>query len=440
MGRNTTATLPTKSLDSISNSNSEEITAIIGQAITTTDQEKGEEPAAQQEVDDDEPKVADMEEIPLVDVVQPMEWTGEDSVQENPQQQQQPNISFTLPHIVEEPEEDEEEEEEDEPLPRPGSLSNVGRLKPPTTRHLFSVEEEDDEDSPPSSPDLNYSLKGDENEDRKYYIYKVRDVNMVPHKECLGRVVVPGEMVAKSKSKSVTLEDLRKLIRQSSDEMLRDAAKQRFRYLSESYHLVAGEEGYTAVDELYPTQGVFIKLDNEHPFTRRRVDNSLTARLQAEYEKRFGPISPRRPPRPSLIAGLQPDTEKDESDYDPNVWDPNRVTAKLTGGRRVRASNQSVYKSMDCVDGQYRDKRNHKSQAEAEPWQPRAKGTKKGKRKAPVIAATSNLTRSPFRSSLEILIMDCKIVQTANSDASVFCTFFVKNKFNDIIIQHNLTI
>ena len=177
------------------------------------------------------------------------------------------------------------------------------------SRILEEQEEQMDTDQTKAcdSPDYNYSLKGDAFEDRKYYIYKVRDVNMVPKKECVGKVIVPergnssvvdeittvGGNASRTRQGKITLEELRQLIRHSSDEMLQEAAKQRFRYLSESYHLVAVDESYTPVDQIYPTQGVFIKLDNEHPFSKPSVDKSLTARLQAEYERRFGPIVPR---------------------------------------------------------------------------------------------------------------------------------------------------
>src|SRR5699024_10645018 len=78
--------------------------------------------------------------------------------------------------------------------PAKATIRQTAYLQPNTSYRnepLEDVPELDEEEESPESPDLNYTLRGDQDEDRKYYIYKVRDVNMVPKKECLGKVVVP---------------------------------------------------------------------------------------------------------------------------------------------------------------------------------------------------------------------------------------------------------
>lgn len=174
------------------------------------------------------------------------------------------------------------------PLPRKPSLRPLAN-----GRYSTFVPREDEEDEESSAfSDQTYSLRGDDDEDQRYFIYKIKDINLVPKKECVGKVIVPKEML--NKQRNITLEEFRKLIRQSSDEMLREAARQRFKYLAESYHLVASSESDTPINQIYPTQGVFIKLDSEPYPWRRDIDNSLTSRLQVEYERKYGPIVSRK--------------------------------------------------------------------------------------------------------------------------------------------------
>lgn len=100
--------------------------------------------------------------------------------------------------------------------------------------------------------EANYSLKGDT--DRKYFIYIIKDVNPHAKKECVGRITLPTQQ-------KVTLEQLRYYLLQSSEDSIRHAAQRKFRFLSESYRLVALNEAFTPVDEVYPTQGIFIKFN-----------------------------------------------------------------------------------------------------------------------------------------------------------------------------------
>lgn len=107
-----------------------------------------------------------------------------------------------------------------------------------------------------------YSL--DYNDEKKYFIYMIKDVNPVPKKECVGRITLPAR-------RKVTLEQLRNLLLHSNDETIRSAAKHKFKYLSESYRLVVMPEKNTAVDQIYQTQGIFIKVNtpNAGPFAKR---------------------------------------------------------------------------------------------------------------------------------------------------------------------------
>lgn len=218
-------------------------------------------------------------------------------------------------------------------------------------------------------PEREYSLHGDDDEEMKYFIYKVKDINYVPKKECVGKIVVPKG--SQGQRSNVTLEEFRKLIRQSSDEMLRDAARQRFKYLAESYHLVATNESDTSIHQIYPAQGVFIKLDSEPYPWRRGIDTSLTAKLQAEYERKFGPIGPRlNRRRTSRLAGIREENvnqgginqiadinnnndDNDDGAAQRDIWDPKRIIRLQENRRKSRvapiSSSMNVYRSQSIV-------------------------------------------------------------------------------------------
>lgn len=88
--------------------------------------------------------------------------------------------------------------------------------------------------------------------ERKYFLYIIKDVNPFTRKECVGRVTLPARQ-------RMTLEQLRNFLMQSDDETIRSCAKRRFKFLSESYRLVVMNETCTPVDQVYQTQGIFIK-------------------------------------------------------------------------------------------------------------------------------------------------------------------------------------
>ncbi|CAG2114299.1 unnamed protein product, partial [Medioppia subpectinata] len=81
-----------------------------------------------------------------------------------------------------------------------------------------------------------------------------RDVNPFTKKECIGRITLPARQ-------RMTLEQLRNYLLQSNDETIRNCAKRKFKFLSESYRLVVMDESFTPVDQIYQTQGIFIKFN-----------------------------------------------------------------------------------------------------------------------------------------------------------------------------------
>ncbi|RWS09572.1 hypothetical protein B4U79_18114 [Dinothrombium tinctorium] len=100
---------------------------------------------------------------------------------------------------------------------------------------------------------INY-LKSDNNE-RRYFVYLIQDSNPYFKKDCIGRISIP-------KGK-ITLSELREYMLKSDDENLRYVIRknQSFRFLSETYRFVAQNEAIAPVDEVYPAQGIFIKIN-----------------------------------------------------------------------------------------------------------------------------------------------------------------------------------
>jgi hypothetical protein len=90
--------------------------------------------------------------------------------------------------------------------------------------------------------------------ERKYFLYIIKDVNPFTKKECIGRITLPARG-------RMTLEQLRNYLLQSNDETIRNCAKRKFKFLSESYRLVVMNESFTPVDQVYQTQGIFIKFN-----------------------------------------------------------------------------------------------------------------------------------------------------------------------------------
>lgn len=92
--------------------------------------------------------------------------------------------------------------------------------------------------------------------ERKYFIYLVSDgQNAVFRKDCIGRLVLP------PKGQHLTLSDLRSQLLKSDDEELRAMvrANKQFRFVTETYRFVAQNESMAPIDDVYPTQGIFIK-------------------------------------------------------------------------------------------------------------------------------------------------------------------------------------
>ena len=91
--------------------------------------------------------------------------------------------------------------------------------------------------------------------ERRYFIYIVSESNPYYRKNCIGKITLPA-------GTSMTLSDLREYLMKADDAQLQEILKRdrAFRFLTETYRFVSQNEAIASIDQVYPTQGIFIKL------------------------------------------------------------------------------------------------------------------------------------------------------------------------------------
>lgn len=89
---------------------------------------------------------------------------------------------------------------------------------------------------------------------RKYFIYIVHDGHFNAKKECIARIELP-------QKRRITLAELRQVIATSTDVSLSSLRKNRFKFVTETYRLLSENEDNAVLHQVYPTQGVFLKLN-----------------------------------------------------------------------------------------------------------------------------------------------------------------------------------
>ena len=125
---------------------------------------------------------------------------------------------------------------------------------------------------------------------RKYFVYVVHDGHFTAKKECIARIELPPK-------RRITLAELRQLISSSQDISLSSLRRNRFKFVTETYRLLNENEDAAVLHQVYPTQGVFLKLnvtDNQethayHPCKSNARLNS--ARLSSSEAGGGGPGS-----------------------------------------------------------------------------------------------------------------------------------------------------
>lgn len=89
---------------------------------------------------------------------------------------------------------------------------------------------------------------------RKYFVYIVHDGHLTARKECIARIEMPAK-------RRITLADLRQLIANSPDISLSSLKRNRFKFVTETYRLLNEDEDAAVLHQVYPTQGVFLKIN-----------------------------------------------------------------------------------------------------------------------------------------------------------------------------------
>jgi len=89
---------------------------------------------------------------------------------------------------------------------------------------------------------------------RKYFVYIVHDGHFTSKKECIARIELPPK-------RRITLAELRQLISSSQDISLSSLRRNRFKFVTETYRLLNENEDAAVLHQVYPTQGVFLKLN-----------------------------------------------------------------------------------------------------------------------------------------------------------------------------------
>lgn len=89
---------------------------------------------------------------------------------------------------------------------------------------------------------------------RKYFVYIVHDGHFSAKKECIARIELPAK-------RKISLADVRQLIASSPDISLNSLRRNRFKFVTETYRLLNEDEDVANLHQVYPTQGVFLKLN-----------------------------------------------------------------------------------------------------------------------------------------------------------------------------------
>lgn len=101
-------------------------------------------------------------------------------------------------------------------------------------------------------------LNNDRLRNRKYFVYIVNDGHFTAKKECIARIELPPK-------RRITLAEMRQLITNSKDISLLSLRRNKFKFVTETYRLLNENEDATVLHQVYPTQGVFLKLNVSEP-------------------------------------------------------------------------------------------------------------------------------------------------------------------------------
>lgn len=164
---------------------------------------------------------------------------------------------------------------------------------------------------------------------RKYFIYVVQEGQFTAKKECIARLEIESR-------RRVTLSELRQMIVNSPDISLSSLKKSKFKFVTETYRLLNENEDAAVLHQFYPTQGVFVKLNQTESQPIQSVVGAGRARLASNAASVSGSTTARRDqargsstntsPRNSITAALEP-----------QALEPKVVKAKPRGAKTATA-------------------------------------------------------------------------------------------------------
>ena len=165
-------------------------------------------------------------------------------------------------------------------------------------------------ETPDPPPDSFYQSQDRE---QSYFVYLISDsIGSSFRKDCIGRVAIPEGM------KQVTLSDLRNLLAKTDDPTLKSMLRNNksFRFVTETYRFVAQNEQAAAVDEVYGSQGIFVKFQEGADVKLIQRDGpspALSSRIKSRQGKGFRKKSGRR----RSARHVKSDSSTDQDDLPP---------------------------------------------------------------------------------------------------------------------------
>lgn len=134
---------------------------------------------------------------------------------------------------------------------------------------------------------------------RKYFVYIVNDGHFTSKKQCIARIELPY-------GKRVTLADLRQIIVNSRDVSLNSLKRSKFKFVTETYRLLNENEDATILNHVYPTQGVFLKLNLQE----QQIGNNATNRIRtslistADNKQQFSTVRDNHSKKSQMYEGI----------------------------------------------------------------------------------------------------------------------------------------
>ncbi|XP_074594865.1 uncharacterized protein LOC141850206 [Brevipalpus obovatus] len=152
--------------------------------------------------------------------------------------------------------------------------------------------------------------------ERRYFIYVVSESNPYYRKNCIGKITLPA-------GTSMTLSDLRDYLMKADDNQLQEILKRdkAFKFLTETYRFVSQNEAIASIDQVYPTQGIFIKLSVPDMITNTGGRRAMRRKREMEAS--------RRTPSPAPPVMINRDNPHNFRKSNPNLTKQHNISNRM---------------------------------------------------------------------------------------------------------------